>query len=240
MTDTPQRLQQPEELANQIIKAFHKSSAHKRLMVAVAGAPASGKSTLAEWLAELINDQLQAQADEAPAIVVPMDGFHLDNAILASRGWQAVKGAPHTFDVSGLQALLTRLCDTPAGPSEPSEPSEPGSGEPLYIPVFDRSMDLARCAASAVEAHHKIILVEGNYLLLDRPGWGDLARYFDLSVMLEVPLDILKTRLIERWVSHGMAADAARQRALSNDIPNAIVVSEESKQAHFVLVSVRQ
>jgi len=234
MTDTPQRLQQPEELANRIIKAFRATSTHKRLIVAVAGAPASGKSTLAEWLAEFINEQLQALAVEAPAIVVPMDGFHLDNAILASRGWQAVKGAPHTFDVAGFQALITRLRDAP------TDHSEQGSGEPLYIPVFDRSMDLARCAASAVEEHHRIILVEGNYLLLDRPGWRNLARYFDLSVMLEVPLETLKTRLIERWILHGMASDAARERALSNDIPNAIVVSEESKQAHFVLVSVRQ
>lgn len=233
MPDEPQRLKRPEDLADKLIQSFRATSKDKRLIVAIAGAPASGKSTLADWLASHINIQLNGDASDGPAIVVPMDGYHLDNTILSLRGWQAVKGAPHTFDVAGFQALLKRL-HMPLGSIADAENNS------IYIPVFDRSMDLARCAGSAVHAHHRIIVVEGNYLLLDQPGWCDLEELFDLSVMLQVPLDILKARLIERWTLHGLAADAARERALSNDIPNAVAVMDESKQPHLVLESVRQ
>lgn len=233
MSEAPQTLQQPEELAEKILQAFYATPENKRLIVAVAGAPASGKSTLADWLASYINMTLNGHPHGAAAIVVPMDGYHLDNSILSTQGWQAVKGAPHTFDVAGFQALITRL-------HAPLSSVADSHNSPVYIPVFDRSMDLARCAASAVDTHHRIIVVEGNYLLLDRPGWLDLEQNFDLSVMLAVPLDILEARLIERWKLHGMTADAARERALANDIPNAIVVTDESKHPHFVLESMRQ
>ena len=233
MPHKPKRLERPEELADKLIQAFLATSPDQRLIVAIAGAPASGKSTLADWLVAHINAQLKVPANEEPAIVVPMDGYHLDNAILGSHGWQAVKGAPHTFDVAGFQALINRLRAPLASVTD-------GANNPIYIPVFDRSMDLARCAASAVRTQHRLIVVEGNYLLLERPGWRELAGIVDLSVMLDVPLDILKARLIERWTQHGMAADAARERALSNDIPNAITVTDESSQPQFVLTGMRQ
>lgn len=227
-----------DQLIDKIIKAFELQPPHKRLMVGIAGAPASGKSTLADWLVERINGD---RPDTRPAVVVPMDGFHLDNAILDARGIRAVKGAPHTFDVVGFYSLLQRLSTPVSDYVDSSKSTNINVSEgSVYVPVFDRAMDLARCAATAVDAHHRIVVVEGNYLLLNRPLWSGVSSCFDLTVSLDVPLATLEQRLIMRWIDHGFDEQSATNRALSNDIPNARVVTRESSGAHFVLASVRQ
>jgi pantothenate kinase len=155
-----------------------------------------------------------------------MDGFHLDNAILAERGQLPVKGAPQTFDADGFVSLLQRL----------AEPTD----KPVYVPVFDRAADLARNAAQCVDKSHRVIIVEGNYLLLDRDGWNTLPAIFHLSIMLDVPLATLEERLVQRWLDHGLTQEQARLRALDNDIPNARLVLQESKPADLTFESVRQ
>ncbi len=213
----------------------------QRLIVAVAGAPGSGKSTLAAEICqrlnqgaapverlepELTHDDSEIDAIRShQAVVVPMDGFHLDNAILQERGQIAVKGAPQTFDVDGLASLIRRL----------AEPIH----EPVYIPVFDRSMDLSRNAAHCVDERHGVVIVEGNYLLLARPGWQQLAALFHLTITLDVPMQTLQERLVQRWLDHGFGSEQALDRALSNDIPNAKVVMQESSGAHLIYKSVR-
>jgi len=57
-----------------------------RRIIAIVGPPASGKSTLAEHLAQRMQN----------ARVLPMDGFHRDNADLDRHGLRARKGAPQT------------------------------------------------------------------------------------------------------------------------------------------------
>jgi pantothenate kinase len=185
-----------------------------RLVVAIAGAPGSGKSTLAEKLRDDIAD-----AGETVA-VVPMDGFHFDNRVLEERGLLSRKGAPETFDVAGFRHLLGRIVAR--------EPD-------IAIPVFDRSIEIARAGAAIVPARTRIILVEGNYLLLNEEPWTGLRPLFDLTVWLDVPVEELEPRLIRRWLKHGFAGGAARQKALSNDIPNAQRVTAGSRSADFTL-----
>ena len=84
-------------------------------------------------------------------------------------------------------------------------------------------------------ASARIRIVEGNYLLLDEPGWRDLARHFDMTVFLEVPERELERRLVQRWLDHGHDAQAARARAQANDIPNARRVAAGSRPADLVL-----
>lgn len=194
-----------------------RSADGKRLMIAIAGAPAAGKSTLAEYLCHKINAQSGA---EQPAIVVPMDGFHYDNLILDARGDRARKGAPHTFDIDGFAALLVRL---------------QSNTHDVAIPLFDRALDMARAGAALVTRQHGIVLVEGNYLLLNQPSWRDLRSFFDLSIFLDVPLPVLEQRLIQRWVDHGAELSAAKARALTNDIPNAQFVIQHTQEAEFIL-----
>ncbi|MGN6450904.1 MAG: nucleoside/nucleotide kinase family protein [Brucella intermedia] len=188
-----------------------------RLIVAVAGPPGAGKSTMSDYLLHAIN-----KGGEAPSIVVPMDGFHLDDAILDRRGLLGRKGSPPTFDCAGFAVLLQRL--------------KQADGE-VFIPVFDRSLELSRAAASVDGPEHRVLLVEGNYLLLDQQPWAQLAPFFDLPVYLDVPFDELERRLTERWLGFGFDAEAARNRALSNDIPNAELVVAQSRKADFVVVS---
>ena len=171
----------------------------RRYMVAIAGAPASGKSTLSANL----RDELTAMG--VPSVVVPMDGFHFDDIVLNQRGHRPRKGAPFTFDVAGFESLLKRIR---AGESE------------IAIPVFDRKLELSRNAAGIVDDQAKVILIEGNYLLLDQAPWNRLRPLFDYTVFLSVPLEELGRRLVQRWLDHGFDMAYATNWIASNDLPN--------------------
>lgn len=181
-------------------------------MVAIAGPPGAGKSTLSQALCSGLN----GGAGDGPATVVPMDGFHLDNAILEARGLLPRKGAPETFDVDGFEAVLRRIRR---------------KRREVAIPLFDRRLDLARAGGAVVAPRHRIVLVEGNYLLVDRPPWDRLAGLFDLTIFLDVPHAELERRLVQRWLDHGHTPAAARRRALANDVPNADFVVAFSRPA---------
>ncbi|PRD43409.1 nucleoside/nucleotide kinase family protein [Phyllobacterium phragmitis] len=187
----------------------------ERLLVAIAGPPGAGKSTLSEHLRDALN-----KGGDGPSAIVPMDGFHLDNAILDQRGLRSRKGSPPTFDCAGFEVLLKRLRM---------------AGEDVVIPAFDRTLDLSRAGAAVVAARHRILLVEGNYLLLDEAPWSRLQPLFDLTIFLDVPFMELEQRLIQRWLEHGHTPEEAGNRALSNDIPNAELVVSSSRPADYVI-----
>jgi len=200
------------QVADAITARKHHS---RRLICAVAGAPGAGKSTLAEGIVDTLNAR-----SEPAAALVPMDGYHFDNRILEERGLLPRKGAPETFDSRGFVNCVARLaqCD-----------------HDVVIPVFDRERDIAIAGARVVSSSTGILIIEGNYLLLDAAPWCDLTAYFDMSVFLDVPINELERRLIQRWLDHGLDADAARSRALSNDIPNARLVVQNSRVADMTI-----
>jgi pantothenate kinase len=181
-----------------------------RVLVAIAGAPGAGKSTLAEALVDRLGPQ---------AALVAMDGFHLDNAILDARGRRFAKGSPDTFDVAGFEAILQRL----------------RAGGEVIVPVFDRYSDVSRGSARVVPPEAGIIVAEGNYLLLREAPWDRLHKLWDLTVFLDVPVAELERRLIARWHHHGLSDAEAHRRAFDNDIPNARRVIDGSVAAEAVI-----
>ncbi|UKV13774.1 nucleoside/nucleotide kinase family protein [Thalassospiraceae bacterium SW-3-3] len=188
----------------------------RRLLVAIAGAPASGKSTLSERLHHHLG------GDEAGAVVVPMDGYHFDDAILSERGLLPRKGAPETFDTGGFKRTLDAIRD---------------DIDDVYVPVFDRHLELSRGSARCVSQSHRIVLVEGNYLLLSRSPWDQLAGLFDLTLFIDIPLPVLERRLVQRWLDHGHDEPSARQKASDNDIHNAHTVQKGSVLADITITA---
>ena len=211
----PTLVQDLDSLCASIQLAVESHNTSQRIIIAIAGPPGSGKSTLLATLVPMLQKRLQSEA----VVGIPMDGFHLDNVQLENDGTTAVKGAPQTFDVNGLLSLMQRLY---AGES------------PVYAPEFDRAGDMSRNCALKIEQAHNIVLVEGNYLLLNQPGWRELAKHFALTIRIDVPSEVLRERLVHRWLHYGLSEEAALAKALSNDIPNAKTVVEQSITANII------
>lgn len=186
----------------------------RRSFVAIAGAPGAGKSHIADRL-------MSELAGRAPgrAAILPMDGFHLDDGLLDANGDKARKGAPHTFDLDGFTVMLERLAKD--------------DGRPVLVPVFDRSLEISRAAAREISASVRLIIVEGNYLLLKRPGWAELNACFDLTVFIDTPEQELRRRLAARWSNLGQ--DAATQKLEENDLPNMRLILTHSRAADLRL-----
>jgi len=199
--------------ADGLVRHLIATQGPERRLVAIAGPPGSGKSTLAEAL----HRRIEALAPGL-AQIVPMDGFHYDDIILNARGERGRKGAPFTFDVDGLFWALTRL--------------KQGT-EAVAVPVFDRSLEIARAGAAIIAPATRIILVEGNYLLLDDPHWARLRPLFDVTAMLRVPRAVLIDRLNQRWRDLGYAEADIRPKVDANDSINVDLVLNGSTPAQF-------
>ncbi|QDY70700.1 nucleoside/nucleotide kinase family protein (plasmid) [Qingshengfaniella alkalisoli] len=186
-----------------------------RQFLAIAGAPGSGKSTSAE----LIQKRLEQLAPKQSALL-PMDGFHYDDDVLRSLGRYERKGASDTFDVGGLRATLQRL----RARDEPD----------VAVPVFCRDRELSRGSARLIPAEVQVIIVEGNYLLLDQNPWSSLQPFFDLTCMIDVDEPELSQRLYARWQGYGLNDAQIRQKLDGNDLPNVAVVRDHSVPADLV------
>jgi pantothenate kinase len=197
----------PSHLAEVIRR---KAAGQGRFLIALAGPPGAGKSTLA---AELVG------ALGAGAKSVPMDGFHYDDAVLIARGARDRKGAPDTFDAQGFFHLLRRL----------------RVEDEVAIPLFDRDLEISRAGADIVTKDDRLLVVEGNYLLLNEAPWPQAAPLFDLTVWIDVPEAELDRRLVARWAHYGKTPEQARAWIDGNDMPNIRRVTQNSRAADLLL-----
>ncbi|MBB3398732.1 MULTISPECIES: nucleoside triphosphate hydrolase [unclassified Rhizobium] len=200
-----------DEIAGEVID---RAGDIKRFLIAIAGPPGAGKSTMADNLA----DALKARGETAE--VLPMDGFHMDNAILVERGLLARKGIPETFDVRGFLDIIRAV--------------RPADQEVL-IPVFDRSREIAIASARVVSPEHRFIIVEGNYLLFSQGKWAELEGIFDYSVMLAPPIEVLEERLWARWRGYGLTEEEASAKVCGNDLPNGRLILGNRRRADVTL-----
>ena len=200
-----------DEIAGDVIS---RAGDVKRFLIAIAGPPGAGKSTMADNLA----DALKARGETAE--VLPMDGFHMDNAILIERGLLARKGIPETFDVRGFLDIIRAV-----------RPAD----QDVLIPVFDRSREIAIASARVVSPEHRFIIVEGNYLLFSQGKWAELEGIFDYSVMLAPPIEVLEERLWARWRGYKLTEEEASAKVYGNDLPNGRLILGNRRRADVTL-----
>lgn len=201
----------PEMVAADDLAEWVRSAAagSTRFLVGVAGAPGSGKSTLTERLAR-----------ELGAVVVPMDGFHRSNRELDARGLRAVKGAPETFDADGFVDAVRQI--------------RRGDAD-VRLPDFDRAADEPRPDGILVPETASMVIVEGNYLLLESPPWSELRGLFDAVVHLDIDAGLRVERLIERHVRFGKTPSDAAAFVHASDEPNAELVEAARHRAHVIV-----
>jgi pantothenate kinase len=184
----------------------------ERRLVGVIGAPGAGKTHLARFL--------QHAVPGAVVGIVPMDGFHLANEVLEAAGTRQHKGRPDTYDVAGLVHLLDRLRRREAGP--------------VYAPRFRREIEEPIAGSVVIGTDADLVIVEGNYLLLDAAPWDAVARRLDATYYLDTPERIRAERLLARheqtYGQHGATDWVDRV-----DRPNSDIVEATRHRADFIV-----
>jgi pantothenate kinase len=172
-------------------------------LVAIAGIPGAGKSTIAADVASRVPG----------AVVIPMDGYHLRRAVLSADQLER-RGAPDTFDPDAFRTDLVRL-------------REAGRGS---FPTFDHAVKDPVENGVIVPDGTPLVIVEGLYVLLS--DWR-MTGLFDLTVFLDCELEVAMDRVAARHLACGLAAteDEARRRADTNDRRNALTILDNGCRA---------
>jgi pantothenate kinase len=186
-----------------------------RAVLGIAGAPASGKSTLAA----LLMDDLERERPGA-AVAVGMDAFHIGHRVLVEQGRTDVKGAPETFDVGGYVHLLRRIRN------------EPG---PIYAPEFVREIEDSLANVVEVGPDTRLVVTEGNYLLLNRPPWDGVRELLDQAWFVRLDDDERRRRMVLRHLRHGHDPEEARIRTFGSDEQNALLVDGNLNRPDLVI-----
>jgi pantothenate kinase len=190
----------------------------RRAVLGIAGAPAAGKTTLAEELVRALG------AGGVPVVHVPMDGFHLADAELERLGLRDRKGAPATFDALGYAALLRRLHED--------------RDEIVYAPGFERVLEQPIAGAIPIHRSARLIVTEGNYLLVDDRRWGAVRPQLDEVWYVDLDQQERLRRLIERHVRFGKPEADAVAWATGTDERNAEVIMATRDRADLVVPAV--
>ena len=187
-----------------------------RTILGIAGGPGAGKSTLAVRLVEALNRETPGLA-----ACVPMDGFHLKQSVLEAQGIAADKGMPHTFDVDAFELFLARLKAT---------------HEPMSGPGYSRKIEDVEEDSYTVAAETRLLVVEGNYLLLATAPWWRIKPLLDFSVFLDVPRDLVEARLMKRHGEEGLFTEERNRAHVARvDLPNYDLVARSKTRADMVI-----
>ena len=203
--DGPEMQYTHDQLVGYLKDRSARLGADEQFWLGIAGAPGSGKS----WLSQLLRQSLGNLA-----VVVPMDGYHyyqwkLDQMPDPQEAHKR-RGAPFTFDVERFVRELTRarICGEGLFPS-----FDHGAGDPVENDIH------------LVKGQHKVIILEGNYLLLNDEPWNKIRTILDESWFLDVDIDVCKERVRQRFLDTGRDEQTARFRVEYNDGPNAQLVT---------------
>jgi pantothenate kinase len=190
-----------------------------RAILGIAGSPGAGKSTLVDELLE----RVRAAKGADWVAHVPMDGFHLADAQLDRLGARGRKGTPDTFDAAGYAHLLERL--------------KQEADEPVYVPGFDRTLEQPLAAALVVMPSARLVVTEGNYLLLDDPHWARARRAMDAVWFVASEETMRVERLVARHIHFGKTPHEARTWVATTDQRNAELVASTIGRADRIIVN---
>jgi pantothenate kinase len=182
----------------------------QRKLLGLVGPPGCGKSTLAQALYQALPEVSQ---------IVPMDGFHLANTELQRLGRAARKGAPDTFDSAGYVALLRRL-------------RQQRPGETVYAPEFRREIEEPIAGGIPIEVDKRLLITEGNYLLLNQGHWADVFDLLDEVWYVDVDDSLRCQRLVQRHERFGRSHQSATDWVANTDEPNARLIAASRDRAH--------
>ncbi|SFB73562.1 nucleoside/nucleotide kinase family protein [Butyrivibrio sp. YAB3001] len=194
----------------------------RRILALLAAPPGAGKSTLVSFLERLSKES----HDFTELQAIGMDGFHRRQEYLLSHNtirdgkeipMVDIKGAPETFDLELLQSRIKDVI----------------SKEKVGWPTYDRH--LHNPIENAITVEKDIVLLEGNYLLLDMDGWRDLKDFADFTISITAPEDFLRARLVERKIKSGNTQQKAEQFVDFSDIANVKLCLEKTMKADLAL-----
>ncbi len=197
-----------DKLATELLETLSNSPVGNRYFLGITGCPAAGKSVLAENLSNEIN----IRTGDDLAAVIPMDGFHLPNNVLEKSGLAKVKGSPETFDADSFIELIHRLHELP--------------DQHIMCPAYDRKTHNPVENAITIQPDNRLIIVEGNYLLLNVSPWSTIRSKLNEVWYIDTPLETVKERLLHRHVAGGASKDEAERKMESVDFPNAELIKK--------------
>ena len=207
----------PSDLTALAERALALAPEGDRAVLGIVGSPGSGKTTLARAIA----DRVDELAGAGTAAHLPMDGFHLANATLDALGRHDRKGAIDTFDGFGFVALLRRV--------------HAETGNTVYAPAFERTVDEPVAGSIPIPPATRLIVAEGNYLLVDQEPWSRIRSLLAESWFVATPEEERLRRLVDRHTRHGRTVEAATAWARDVDGANAVLIEASRGRATLVV-----
>lgn len=200
------------EAALKRLKCLNKDQ-NQRIIIGIVGKPGAGKSTLTSFLIDNLVEE--------KAVLVPMDGYHLSHKLLVEYGKADRKGAYDTFDARGYSELLKRI--------------KLDLESDIYFPVFHREIEESIVAEGVVSKNCKVVLTEGNYLLLDNHGWQDVKSSLTESWYIQIDDEFRWERLMARSIRYGRSPEIAYKWTHGSDEVNAKVIETTKNKADVII-----